>query len=78
MQWLFVIRRARQVLTVESILGKPRRPEIELSALNQSGLAAKEFIEAGGTRVEFALDSPFIEQLAAEPRGEVFWGWRGR
>ena len=68
MQWLFVIRRARQVLTVESILGKPRRPEIELSALNQSGLAAKEFIEAGGTRVEFALDSPFIELRAAEPR----------
>jgi len=43
-------------------------PEIELSAPNQSELAAKEFMEGGGTRVEFALDSPFIEQQAAEPQ----------
>lgn len=42
-------------------------PEIELSAPNQSELAAKEFMEGGGTRVEFALDSPFIELRAAEP-----------
>ena len=46
MQWLFVIRPVSQVLTVESILGKPRRPEIELSALSQSGLAAKELWRA--------------------------------
>jgi hypothetical protein len=58
MQWLCVIRPAGQELTVESILGKLRRPEIELSALSQSGLAAKEFMDDGGTGVEFALDSP--------------------
>ena len=46
-------------------------PEIELSAPNQSELAAKEFMEGGGTRVEFALDSPFIELRAAEPREGV-------
>jgi len=46
-------------------------PEIELSAPNQSELAAKEFMEGGGTRVEFALDSPFIEQQAAEPQGSI-------
>ena len=67
MQWLFAIRPVSQVLTVESILGKLRPPEIELSVLNQSGLAAKEFMDGGGTGVEFALDSPFIEQRAAEP-----------
>jgi hypothetical protein len=44
-------------ITVESIIGTLPRPEIELSALSQSGLAAKEFIEDGGTGVEFALDS---------------------
>ena len=67
MQWLFAIRPVSQVLTVESILGKLRPPEIELSVLNQSGLAAKEFMDGGGTGVEFALDSPFIELRAAEP-----------
>src|SRR5262249_45375806 len=67
MQWLFAIRPVSQVLTVESILGKLRPPEIELSVLNQSGLAAKEFMDGGGTGVEFALDSPFIELGAAEP-----------
>src|SRR5262249_6091315 len=69
MQWLFAIRPVSQVLTVESILGKLRPPEIELSVLNQSGLAAKEFMDGGGTGVEFALDSPFIELPAAEPLG---------
>src|SRR5262249_18377466 len=85
MQWLCVFRPVSQVPTVESVLGKPRRPEIELSALNQSGLAVKEFIEGGGTRVEFALDSPFIERQAAEPRrnaqtrgGEPRSGRRGQ
>src|SRR5262245_14723548 len=69
MQWLFAIRPVSQVLTVESILGKLRPPEIELSVLNQSWLAAKEVMDGGGTGVEFALDSPFIELLAAEPQG---------
>jgi len=44
---------------------------MELSALNQSELAAKEFLERGGTRVEFALDSPFIELRAAEPQESI-------
>ena len=71
MQWLFAIRPVSQVLTVESILGKLRPPEIELSVLNQSGLAAKEFMDGGGTGVEFALDSPFIEQQGAEPQTDA-------
>src|SRR5262245_10207154 len=71
MQWLFAIRPVSQVLTVESILGKLRPPEIELSVLNQSGLAAKEFMDGGGTGVEFALDSPFIELQAAEPHRDA-------